>query len=193
MPPLASYRISTQRRRLDDLPRLWVVVKLRDPDRQAVSVGIVLAVVRDALVPQLEGPRAKREIALEPGTDVPELARAAERRHIDPAIDLTRAGSNGLPDTRQIGLSIRSSRRRARRASLVRPASGELRQSGEEAIAPRAMVETSATIAKTPAARATSFIFPSPVKLHRSASHFDPPTKSNIEALRHFPHIIRRN
>ena len=89
-----------------------MIVQLREPNRQAVRVGIVLAVVRDALVPQFEGPRAKREIAFESRTDIPELAGSAERRHIGSDDDLAGAGSNRLPDTREIGLSIGSPWRR---------------------------------------------------------------------------------
>src|SRR5436309_6558896 len=60
-----------QRRRLDDLPRLWLHVELRDAHRQAIRVGIVLAACPHTILFQFRGPRRQRQSTGKIGTDVP--------------------------------------------------------------------------------------------------------------------------
>src|SRR5439155_25864323 len=96
---------------LDDLPRLRMVVKLRDAERQAMRVRIVFAVVRDTPGPQLQRPRPQWKIAVETRADIPERTRSAERRNVGPDDLLPAPASNGLPDSRQIRLSIGRPRR----------------------------------------------------------------------------------
>src|SRR5437867_5766247 len=60
-----------QRRRLDDLTRLWLHVELCDAHRQAVCVGIIFTACPHSIPFQFRGPRRQRQSTGKIGTDVP--------------------------------------------------------------------------------------------------------------------------
>ncbi len=107
--------------RLHDLPRLRMIVILHQADRQAPHVGVVLAVVGHALLLQLSGPRLQRQRGSTAG-DLEELrvgngirigrCRRRSGSRTSPAATAS-AKPTELPDTGEIGLAFRRSRRRA--------------------------------------------------------------------------------
>ena len=132
MPALPSYSTTIDRGRLDDLPWLRVVVQLHQAHRQAVRVGVVLAVLVHPLLAELGRPRLQRQRFLHAPADVPELivprrnravrvGRSGRAGDTGPASGRRRAGSETAhvaPEARQVGLPIGGPRGRRQQVGL---------------------------------------------------------------------------
>ena len=105
-------------RRLDELPRHALRVKLHDAHGQAVRFGIVLAVAGHALLQQLGTVRRQRQAVLERRPDVAERGQRktgrGHRRRLTPL-----SGRRAAPDAVEIRPAVRRSGRRRGEVDLA--------------------------------------------------------------------------